>query len=197
MRVLLVDDHPLFRQALATTVSGIRAAIDVEQFETMTAVREFLGHEPDAALILLDLNLPDNAGITGLLSLKARFPQIPIAIVSAQDDAETVQTALACGAAGFIPKAARLEELSAAIEALLHGESWFPELNDESPSGLSPTQARILDGVQRGLMNKQVAYELGLSEHTIKYHLTGIFRKMRCQTRSQLLALTRDRSTSV
>ena len=196
MRVILVDDHPLFRQALAATVSGVRAAIEVEQFETMTAVQQALDHEPGAALILLDLNLPDNAGITGLLSLKARFPETPIAIVSAQDDLETVQTALACGAAGFIPKAARLEELSAAIEALLHGESWFPEFDEDSRSGLSLTQARILDGVQRGLMNKQIAYELGLSEHTIKYHLTGIFRKMGCQTRSQLLAITRDRSSS-
>lgn len=195
MRVLLVDDHPLFRQALAATVNQIGVDMRIEQCETMADLRARLAIDHDAALVLLDLNLPDSAGIGGLLAIKAHYPALAVAIVSAIDDAETVQTAQACGAAGFISKAVGIEELSAAIFALIGGESWFPETcAAEGRPGLTPTQARILDGVHRGMMNKQIAFELGLSEATVKYHLTGLFRKMGVQTRAQLLALARDRS---
>ena len=195
MRVLLVDDHPLFRQALAATVSQIGVDVQIEQSDSMAALRERLAADPTAALVLLDLNLPDSTGISGLLAIKAHYPNLAVAIVSAIDDAETVATAQACGAAGFISKAAGIEEMSAAVLALIGRETWFPETDpDEARNGLTHTQARILDGVHRGLMNKQIAYELGLSEATVKYHLTGLFRKMGVQTRAQLLALARDRS---
>jgi len=195
MRILLVDDHPLFREALAATVAQIGPQVAIEQFETLAGVRAALDKDCEASLILLDLKLPDSQGVSGLLSLKAHFAEIPVAIVSANDDAETVQTAIACGAAGFVSKAAGIEELTAAVEALVRGECWFPDSSTEpGQPGLSNTQARILDGVHRGLMNKQIAWELGLSEATVKYHLTGIFRKMGVLTRAQLLALARDRS---
>lgn len=195
MRVLLVDDHPLFRQALAATVSQIGVDVQIEQCETLAALRERLTVDATTALVLLDLTLPDSAGIGGLLAIKAHYPDLAVAIVSAIDDAETVATAQACGAAGFISKASGIEALSAAVLALLGGETWFPQADpDETRGRLSTTQARILDGVHRGLMNKQIAFELGLSEATIKYHLTGLFRKMGVQTRAQLLALARDRS---
>ena len=195
MRVLLVDDHPLFRQALAATVSQIGVDVQIEQSDTMAALRERLAADGTAALVLLDLNLPDSTGIGGLLAIKAHYPNLAVAIVSAIDDAETVATAQVCGAAGFISKAAGIEELSAAVLALIGGETWFPEADQrDARSGLTHTQARILDGVHRGLMNKQIAFELGLSEATVKYHLTGLFHKMGVQTRAQLLALARDRS---
>nr|WP_281384426.1 response regulator transcription factor [Novosphingobium flavum] len=194
----MVDDHPLFRQAMAATVANAGAGgdgraghITVEQFETLAAVRERLDGGPLPALVLLDLKLPDSQGVSGLLALKAHFPDLPIAIVSASDSAEILQTAMACGAAGFVSKAAGVEELSAAIETLLGGETWFTPMTDpaERPI-LTPTHARILDGVHRGLMNKQIAHELGLTEATIKYHLTGIFRILGVQTRAQLVALS-------
>jgi DNA-binding NarL/FixJ family response regulator len=191
MNILLVDDHPLFRQAMAATINSVRDDIVVEQYETLAAVRRRLETQADIALILLDLKLPDSQGIAGLLSLKAHFPAVPIVIVSANDSSDTVETAIACGAAGFISKAAGMDELSAAIEALINGETWFPE--PAAASGrreLSATQVHILDGVHRGMMNKQIAFELGLSEATVKYHLTSIFRVMGVQTRAQLVALT-------
>ncbi len=195
MRVLLIDDHPLFRQALAATISQIGVDVHIEQCDTLAALRERLACDAVATLVLLDLNLPDSAGIGGLLAIKAHYPQLEVAIVSAIDDPETVATAQACGAAGFISKAAGIEQLSAAVLALIGGETWFPDVDpEEARNGLTHTQARILDGVHRGLMNKQIAYELGLSEATVKYHLTGLFRKMGVQTRAQLLALARDRS---
>ena len=192
MRVLLVDDHPLFRHALAATVAQIGVDARIEQCETIADLREHLSRDPVAALVLLDLNLPDSSGISGLLAVKAHYPDLPVAIISAKDDGETVQTVQACGAAGFISKAVGVEELSAAVLALLNGDTWFP-YSGASADRLTPTQARILDGVHRGLMNKQIAYETGLAEATIKYHLTGLFRKMGVQTRAQLLALARDR----
>ena len=179
MRVLLVDDHPLFRQAPAATVSQIGVDVQIEQSDTMATLRERLAADSTDALVLLDLNLPDSAGIGGLLAIKAHYPNLAVAIVSAMDDAETVATPQVCGAAGFISKAAGIEQLSAAVLALIGGETWFSEADHrEARNGLTHTQARILDGVHRGLMNKQIAYELGLSEATVKYHLTGLFRKM-------------------
>lgn len=197
MRVLLVDDHPLFRQAMAATVRQI--APDgpdgsIEHFDTLSEARAALGKDGGAnALVLLDLKLPDSQGISGLLGLKAQAPDATVAIVSATDDHETVQTAQACGASGFISKSASVEELAAAIETLLAGEEWFTETGpDNGREPLTAAQARIVEGVHRGLMNKQIAYEMGISEATVKYHLTGIFRKLGVQTRAQLLTLARD-----
>ena len=197
MRVLLIDDHPLFRQALAATIAQIAGQIAIAQCESLADARADMAAGAPCALILLDLKLPDSQGMGGLLSLKAEHPDVPVAIVSASDDAETVQTALACGAAGFVSKAAGVEELSAAVEALLAGETWYPDFTDESSrTPLTATQARVLDGVHRGLMNKQIAFELGLSEATVKYHLTGLFRTYGVQTRAQLLAMARERSSA-
>jgi DNA-binding NarL/FixJ family response regulator len=191
MRVLLVDDHPLFRQAMAATIGQARGAIAVEQFETLAAVRQRLADGPAPDLVLLDLKLPDSQGVAGLLALKAHYPDLAIAIVSASDGADMLQTAMTCGAAGFISKAAGVEELTEAVETLLSGETWFPASGDGADRpALTPTQARILDGVHRGLMNKQIAHELGLREATIKYHLTALFRVMGVQTRAQLVALS-------
>ncbi|WP_179504984.1 MULTISPECIES: response regulator transcription factor [unclassified Sphingomonas] len=193
LRVLLVDDHPLFRQALAATVMQIAPGLEIEQYDTLGAARQALSPDDRNVLVLLDLKLPDSQGVAGLLGLKAHAPAATVAIVSATDDAETVLTARACGAAGFLSKAAGVEELSAALESLFAGEAWFVSLDsDAAREPLTPTQGRILDGVQRGLMNKQIAYELGLTEATIKYHLTGLFRKFGVQTRAQLLAAMRD-----
>ncbi|MBB3956475.1 response regulator transcription factor [Novosphingobium sediminicola] len=192
MRVLLVDDHPLFRQALAATVRQIAPEHSIEHYDTLGEARAALGAGEDA-LVLLDLKLPDSHGISGLLGLKAQAPAATVAIVSASDDHETVQTAQACGASGFISKAVSVEELAAAIETLLAGAEWFTETGpDHGRAPLTTAQARIVEGVHRGLMNKQIAYEMGISEATVKYHLTGIFRKMGVQTRAQLLTLARD-----
>ncbi len=195
MRILLVDDHPLVRQALSANVSQIRADLVVEEFDTLAAMRKALAIDHADVLVLLDLSLPDNTGMAGLLSLRATYPDVPVAIVSANDDRQTIMTAKACGAAGFIPKTAGVGELSAAIEELIDGGAWFPAFPGAvTASSLTPTQCKIFDGVKRGLMNKQIAHELGLSEHTVKFHLTAIFRKYGCQTRSQLMSIVLDRT---
>ncbi|MBC2666118.1 response regulator transcription factor [Novosphingobium flavum] len=190
-RVLLVDDHPLFRQALAATVQRINKDITVEQYGSLASVRVALEEHPAPDLILLDLNLADCSGMVGLPALKGAFPDIPIAIVSANDDPEMINNAIICGAAGYISKAVAVTELSAAIECLLEGEEWFEQ--DVAPGGLetlTPTQMRILDAVQRGLMYKQIAFEVGICEATVKYHLANIFKRLGVKSRAQLLALS-------
>ncbi|MEE4450800.1 response regulator transcription factor [Novosphingobium resinovorum] len=191
-RVMLVDDHPLFRQALAATVTHVDKAIEVEQYGSLTAVRDALARGPSPDLILLDLNLADCSGMVGLPALKGNYPDVPIAIVSANDDPDVVSNAIVCGASGYIPKAVGVAELTTAIRALLAGQEWFGQSPPAADvEALSSTQARILDGVQRGLMNKQIAHEVGVCEATVKYHLTTIFKRMGVQTRSQLLARSR------
>ncbi|HWU03212.1 MAG TPA: response regulator transcription factor [Novosphingobium sp.] len=189
-RVLLIDDHPLFRQALAATVRQARADARIEEYVTLAEARAALGEA--AAFVFLDLRLPDAQGLTGLLALKAQAPDAAIAIVSATDDALTVQGAMACGASGFISKAAGVDELTAAIETLFAGQAFVPEAAAPDASDpLTPAQTRILEAIHRGLMSKQIAWEMGISEATVKYHLTGIFRKLGVQTRAQLLTLAR------
>lgn len=196
-KVILVDDHPLFRQALAGTIQLVDPSIAVEHCETFSALRSLLEESDDVALILLDLNLPDNNGMAGLPFLKGQYPGLPVAIVSARDDPETIQTAVACGASGFISKASSVVTLQAAIETLIDGEEWFEdEVEATEADPLTPMQSRILDGVHRGLMNKQIAFETDLSEATVKYHLSNIFKKLGVQTRSQLLALSRNKRSS-
>ena len=191
-KVVLVDDHPLFGQALAGTVQLVAPDAEVELCQDFKALRERLEQLGHVSLILLDLNLPDTDGIAGLPLLRGQYPDIPVAVVSARDDHEVVQTAMACGASGFISKVSGVPSLQAAIDALLHGKEWFEglgEVPDEDP--LTPMQLRILNGVHRGLMNKQIAFEAGITEATVKYHLSNIFRKLGVQTRNQLLALSR------
>jgi DNA-binding NarL/FixJ family response regulator len=188
-RVLLVDDHPLFRQALATMVQRINTDIAVEQYGSLSNVREALDESGPPDLILLDLNLADCSGMVGLPALKGAFPDVPIAIISANEDPEMVSNAMMCGAAGYISKAVPVSELSAAVEALLNGDEWFEQdFAGNGMEALTPTQVRILEGVQRGLMNKQIAFECGICEATVKYHLANIFKRLGVQTRSQLLA---------
>lgn len=193
MRVVLVDDHPLFRQALAATVRQIEPELAIAEFETLGEARAALAAYPGPALVLLDLKLPDSQGVAGLLALKAEAAHAMVTVVSATDDADTVLTVQACGAVGFISKAASVDELCAAMETLLAGDNWFPEIDaGAGRETLTAVQARVFEAVHRGLMNKQIAWEIGISEATVKYHLTGIFRKLGVQTRQQLLTLARD-----
>jgi DNA-binding NarL/FixJ family response regulator len=194
LRILLVDDHPLFREALAATLADLCgcAEASISQCGSIAEAVTHIEAAPSDLLVLLDLQLPDNTGMIGLVELKARFPQLAIAIVSGTEDETTVARARACAASGYIPKSSPRRTLAAALQALLAGQPWFPAHAETAGSRLSGVQMQILNGIKRGLMNKQIAYELGLSEHTIKYHLTGIFRRLGCHTRAQLVSCVID-----
>lgn len=193
--VLLVDDHPLFRQALRTVIRAAKPQLSVVEAGTLEGAKAVLGGAAGIVLILLDLKLPDSEGFAGLLQLRGEFPAIPIAIISTTEDAAAIGRAIALGAAGYIPKSSPKAQITEALDTLLSGEIWSPVSTAaeqmpplvKSVAALSPAQLRILMGLRRGMRNKEIAYEMNVSEITVKSYMTAMFRKLGVTNRTQAL----------
>lgn len=191
-RIVVADDHPLFRAALISALTRAAPGAAIEETPSLAGARDALAKGP-VDLLLLDLKLSDSEGFAGLAEIRGDHPAVPIAVVSASDDAATIRRALAFGALGFIPKSATLAEMVEAIAAVLAGDGWappIPDAPDEAPieariASLTPSQLKILIGLQQGRLNKQIAYDLGVTEATIKAHLTSVFRKLGVHNRTQ------------
>jgi DNA-binding NarL/FixJ family response regulator len=206
--LLVVDDHPLFRLALAQALRGLVSAATVNEAGSLAQAREALAAQPDTDLVLLDLHMPDSHGLMGLVALRAEFPAIAVAMISAHDDPAVIRRALAYGAAGFIPKRSDLAELTAALRAVLACEDYVPPaLRHEvaaiaaAPADrelaarlahLSPQQLRVLMQVAEGRLNKQIADRLGIQERTVKAHMSAIFEKLGVRNRTQAGILLRQ-----
>lgn len=195
-RIVVADDHPLFRAALVSALARAAPGREVVETPSLQGAREALTAGGTAIeLLLLDLKLTDSDGFAGLTGIRADHPAVPVAVVSASEDARTVRRALAFGASGFIPKSSDLDQMVQAISAVLEGETWTPEgLEAEDAqaaemeariASLTPSQLRILVGLKQGRLNKQIAWDLGVTEATIKAHLTGVFRKLGVHNRTQ------------
>jgi DNA-binding NarL/FixJ family response regulator len=197
-QVLIADDHPLFRGALREAVNGLFDRIGVAEAGTFEEVVERLEGAGELDLILLDLQMPGARGFSGLMYLRAQYPSLPVAIVSANDDPAVIRRCMAFGAAGFLPKTLGVEALRAAIGRVLAGEMWTPpdvELADEADAEgaalirrlatLTPQQVRVLMMLSTGLLNKQIAFELGVSEATVKAHVSAILQKLGVESRTQ------------
>ena len=195
-RIVVADDHPLFRAALVSALARAAPGREVVETPSLQGAREALTAGGTAIeLLLLDLKLTDSDGFAGLTGIRADHPAVPVAVVSASEDARTVRRALAFGASGFIPKSSDLDQMVQAISAVLEGETWTPEgLEAEDVqtaemeariASLTPSQLRILVGLKQGRLNKQIAWDLGVTEATIKAHLTGVFRKLGVHNRTQ------------
>ncbi|MDO8978614.1 MAG: response regulator transcription factor [Afipia sp.] len=198
MHLVVADDHPLFRDALRQAVATVVATARIDEagsFEELTAL---LDRESDVDLILLDLSMPGISGFSGLIYLRAQFPAIPVVIVSASDDAGTIRRSMDFGASGFIPKRFGVETLREAIGKVMNGDVWVPADVDLSVAAdpdmtrlrdrlvtLTPQQVRVLMMLSEGLLNKQIAYELGVSEATIKAHVSAILQKLGVESRTQ------------
>ncbi|MEM1390143.1 MAG: response regulator transcription factor [Pseudomonadota bacterium] len=202
-RALIVDDHPLFRDALET---ALREAFGDEAETThakdLASATDALSEDPHD-LVLLDLNLPDVNGFDGLTNLKAKFQDTPIVIVSATESAEAFNRAQTLGAAGYMPKSLGLEEMAAVLATVTDGGTWFPasssaNLDDDRSelagrvASLTPAQQRVLAGLSDGLLNKQIAYDMGISIATVKAHMTAIFRKLGANNRTQALLIYKE-----
>jgi len=197
--ILIADDHPLFRSALRQALfSGLGETISLNEVGSIEGLQAQLTTRSDWDLVLLDLNMPGAYGFSGLAQLRGQFPQIPVIMISAQEESSVVRRAKDFGASGFIPKSATLEAIQTSVQTVLEGGvCWPPGLDD--PQGmtteqqqissrvasLTPQQFRVLTMVCDGLLNKQIAYELDVSEATIKAHVTAIFRKLEVRTRTQ------------
>lgn len=207
MTVLLVaDDHPLFRQALAQTAAACLPGATVLEAGDLDGALDLLARRPDTDLVLLDLHMPGSQGLAGLARLRAAFPATAVMMVSAHEDPSIIRAALETGATGFVPKRAAPAELAAALAAVLDCRTWVPaDLADavasagrQSPApaqriaALTPQQRRVLELVAQGRLNKQIADAMGIQERTVKAHLTAIFERLGVRNRTQAGVLLRQ-----
>lgn len=198
LTIIIADDHPLFRGALKQAVQGLSGDLTIIEAGDFEAARAAAHNNPDADLLLLDLAMPGVSGFSGLMSLRAEFAGLPIVVVSASDDGGTIRRSLELGASGFISKSSGLDDIRAGVQAVLDGDIWAPEgqvpVAEDDPSvsellerlrTLTPQQSRVLTMLGQGLLNKQIAYELGVSEATIKAHVSAILLKLNVDSRTQ------------
>ncbi len=196
--LLIADDHPLFRGALREAVNGLFDRADIAEAGTFEEVTDFLERGGDVDLVLLDLRMPGVRGFSGLMYLRAQYPSLPIVVVSANDDPAVIRRCMEFGASGFIPKTLGVDALRQAVAQVLRGEVWTPPAGDlqrdadtESAAviarlaTLTPQQVRVLMMLSGGLLNKQIAYELGVSEATVKAHVSAILQKLGVESRTQ------------
>ena len=195
-RIIIVDDHPLFRVALRQTLAAGDPSIVVEEAGDLAGLNAALEADRDCDLVLLDLNMPGARGFSGLLLLRAQYPDVPVMIVSAVEDATVVRRAFELGASGYLSKSVGPAEIRRAIETVLAGDVFVPEgatlaaADDQSAllrrlASLTPQQVRVLMMLKDGLMNKQIAYELTISEATVKAHVSAILQKLDVDSRTQ------------
>ncbi|KJH83023.1 response regulator transcription factor [Pseudomonas sp. KSR10] len=201
--ILIADDHPLFRSALQQALTlGLGDGVRLSEAASIAELEAQLTRTSDWDLVLLDLNMPGAYGFSGLVLLRGQYPQLPVVMISAQEDAAVVARSREFGASGFIPKSSSLETIQEAVQVVLDGDVWWPaniqdvayvspeaKAASEGLASLTPQQFRVLTMVCDGLLNKQIAYELGVSEATIKAHVTAIFRKLGVRTRTQAALL--------
>ena len=200
--VIIADDHPLFRAALRLTVERVLPGAGITEADCFSALQKAVETVPDADLVLLDLHMPGVQGFASLAWLRAAHPSLPVVMVSAEEDDATIARALDFGAAGFIPKSAGLDLLTQAIAAVLDGQVWAPpatqrpstSASDDAKlarqiASLSPQQLRVLIALADGRLNKQIAYDLNVTEATIKAHVTAILRKLGLYRRTQAAVL--------
>lgn len=193
-RIIIADDHPLFRSALAHAVGKVWSEAAIVEASSAAEARAALA-EGAAEALLLDLHMVDSTGLSVLMDLRQDYPALPIVIVSASEEPRVAAAAAQLGAAGFIPKSASLDAMREGLSAVQGGDGWFPEVNAGADddlariASLTPAQRRILAAIRQGLLNKQIAYELAISEATVKAHITAILRKLGVSSRTQAVLL--------
>jgi DNA-binding NarL/FixJ family response regulator len=196
--LIIADDHPLFRAALHQAVAKLLPDAQIVEAGSVAALEKAANGHPNADLILLDLRMPGVQGLSELMELRIRHPGIPVAIISAVESATIARKAIACGASGFIPKSAGIEEIGSMLRALLAGEVVAPEgFAGGSPeevaerkfaraiSALTPQQYRVLMLLARGYSNRAIARDIDVVVATVKAHVTVILRKLELERRTQ------------
>jgi DNA-binding NarL/FixJ family response regulator len=204
--IIVADDHPLFREALRHALGRAVPDATVVEADTVAALLDEAERHPEADLLLLDLNMPGANGFSALVQMRAHHPSLPVVIISANEDPGVIRRSIGHGAAGFVPKSSTVEEMVEALQAVLDGDVWIPASVDaesttlEGPeadvasrlASLTPQQFRVLTMLSAGLLNKQIAYELGVSEATIKAHMTAIMQKLGATNRTQAVVLSQQ-----
>ncbi len=197
-RLVIADDHPLFRGAMREAVSGLLQQVEIAEAGSFDEAADLLEQGGDVDLILLDLAMPGVRGFSGLMYLRAQYPSVPVIVVSANEDPVAIRRCMEFGASGFIPKTVGGEAMREAISRVLGGGVWTPPDVDLTAGSdaesselmarmatLTPQQVRVLMMLSEGLLNKQIAFQLGVSEATVKAHVSAILQKLGVESRTQ------------
>ncbi len=203
-QIIIADDHPLFRQALRETIAPIFKNFEICELESLQETKAELTRQA-VELLLLDLRMPDSDGLAGLMMIKGMYPALPVIIVSASEEAETVRAAIQAGAAGYIYKSYSLRQIHDAVAEVYQGGVHIPdgvaenvtenehaELNAIAKiSSLTPSQLRVFVALSHGFMNKQIAAEMDISEATVKAHVTSVYKKLGVRSRTQAVMVSK------
>ncbi len=197
-RIIIADDHPLVRGALHQAVAGAVDGCAIVECSDIDSLTKELDENDEVDLVLLDLAMPGVRGFSGLMYLRAQHPGVPVVVVSGNEDRGVMRRCIDFGASGFIPKTTDLEAMRSAIRKVLAGGAWTPpDVDLSSPAdkdtadivrrmaSLTPQQVRVLMMLSEGLLNKQIAYELTVSEATVKAHVSAILQKLGVESRTQ------------
>lgn len=199
---LVADDHPLFRAALIQVLRERFVQYKIVEAASAQTVGAAMQEHPEIELVLLDLAMPGARGFSSLLHVRGEYPEVPVVVISSNEHPRVIRRAQQFGAAGFIPKSTSADDMAAALLAVLDGDNWFPSMAAERSEAdaalaaklaqLTPQQFRVLLCIADGLLNKQIAHELGLAENTVKVHVTAILKKLECYSRTQAAVLVKS-----
>ncbi len=197
-KIVIADDHPLVRGALREAVAGAVPGSDIAECGDLEQLSALLAKSGGADLVLLDLSMPGVRGFSGLIYLRAQHPDTPVVVVSGNEDPSVMRRCIDFGASGYIPKTTAIEAMRGAIRTILEGQTWTPpDVDLAAPAdkettdlvrrlaSLTPQQVRVLMMLSEGLLNKQIAYELTVSEATVKAHVSAILQKLGVDSRTQ------------
>ncbi len=196
-KVIIADDHPLFRNALKQVLIAHKLDMKILEASDYESTLAELGNKGDTDLLFLDLNMPGNSGLAAISTIRAQFPNTLIIVVSADEQEHTITKCVQLGASAYIPKSVDFTEISDAVDAVLEGEQWLPndyQLTEQPPEQeaffnqleqLTPHQLKVLGLMADGLLNKQIAYELNISESTVKQHASAVLKKLGVYNRTQ------------
>lgn len=207
--ILIADDHPLFREALTYIVNSVLPNSKISEATNYAETKAAM-QENSFKLTFLDLNMPDSNGLTDLALLKKLYPTSPVIIVSAHEEAEIIRTCLDYNASGYIIKSSSPDEIKQAINTVLAGDTYVPkgiDLSAESTnsnqlaadkiSSLTPSQLKVLIEMGKGKLNKQIAYDLEITEATVKAHITTVFKKLKINNRTQAVLFAKEHQASI
>lgn len=203
-QIMIVDDHPLFRSALKEALELSLDNVVCSESASLLELEQGLSKNQSPDLLLLDLQMPDANGFSGLAHLRAQHPELAIVLISAHDSQDVMQSAKQFGARGFISKSSDINSIRSAITDVMNGEDHFPDLVDSADGGTVHTKADLLEKISsltakqyevfhhcsQGLLNKQIAYEMGVTEATVKAHITAIMRKLEINNRTQIVMIS-------
>jgi len=190
MSLYVIDDHPLMREAVVMLLRRLRPGAEVVELERLGGIEAAVKQHGAPELICLDLKLPDTIGTSGVHELKGRFPEVPLAVLSASPATDSEEQCIEAGADIYIEKSLGAGEIGNALRALMNADNGFEELAP-TDNKLSKRQKQLIVMLDRGLSNRDIAEELGISEHTVKVHLWRLFRRLGVKSRTQTIHYAR------